>query len=269
MFKNPRIFDQNDKSIKDLIKKLDRYKDTFAQVKPSVIGVYAHALEELATLESFILGKKFDVLHEEKVDQYGHRPDLSIQVDKDFRTQFAAIIKKKYNLDITKMDTVNFDFSNSYDKRKLNFISDKFFKGYQSEKSASFIILTHHKLYDKTHAKDFIAKFDPIIASMDLVLYPEHIRIITLDEFISTFGIEGRPLQDLQYYRQLKDQALSHIPDVSNDAFEILSQLYIKAKLTLDLIKTDPANVARILQTRQLDLTKFLGDPNKKIDDFL
>ncbi|MFW9876147.1 MAG: hypothetical protein ACFFG0_23850 [Candidatus Thorarchaeota archaeon] len=145
----------------------------------------------------------------------------------------------------------------------------EFFKNYQSKDSVSFIILTNQKLYDKSRAQDFIARFDPILAKMDPGFYPEHIILLTIDEFISFFGIEGVPLQNLQVIRKIKYQALSYNNEVSNEAFESLMQLYTRAKLTLSLIKTDPANTARILQTKQLDLTKFLGDPNTKIDDFL
>jgi len=83
------------------------------------------------------------------------------------------------------------------------------------------------------------------------------------------FGIKGIPLKNLKVIRRLKDQALSFNPIVSNRAFNLLYDLYVKAKLTLDLVKTDPRNAAIILKSRQLDLTNFLGDPNKKIDYFL
>jgi len=78
-----------------------------------------------------------------------------------------------------------------------------------------------------------------------------------MDEFISIFGIKDiskglTPLTDLKYFQQLKDEALSHNPDVSNKAFETLYDLYRIAKLTLALIKNDPANAANILKTRQL-----------------
>lgn len=97
---------------------------------------------------------------------------------------------------------------------------------------------------------------------MDQGYYPQHIKMITMDEFISFFGIEGVPLQNLQLIRQLKDQALSHNPDVSHQAFEDLMRLYRSAKMTLALIKSDPANIIRILKSKQLDLSNFLGNPN-------
>jgi len=269
LFSNPENFNQNDKSIRDLKKKLELYLDTFAKISPSLAGIYTHPPEELAVLESFILDKKLDVQHEKEVDEFGHRPDLTLHIDKNFKDQFAATIKKKYGIDFTKIKTLNFDFSNAYNKRQLTYVSAKFYKNYQSKEAVSFIILTNHKLNDKSRAQDFIAKFDPILAKMGSDLYPENIIIITMDEFISVFGIEGVPLQNLQVIQKIKDQALSHNPSISNEAFETLIQLYTKAKLTLELIKTDPANIVRILQTKQLDLTKFLGDPNKKIDDFL
>ncbi len=95
-----------------------------------------------------------------------------------------------------------------------------------------------------------------------------------MDEFISFFEVKNiskgiKPLSDFGNIRLLKDRALSHNPDVSNDAFETLYDLYSRARLTLALIKNDPANAASILRTRQLDIAKFLGDPNKKIDNFL
>lgn len=263
LFSNPDNFDQNKRSLKDVKKKLAQYKDTFAKIAPNLVGIYTHAPEELAVLESFILDKKFDVGHEIKVDKFGHKPDLTLYTDANFRTQFASAIKKKYQIDLTKIKTLNFDFSNAYNKRKLRHVSEKFFKNYQSKEAVSFIILTNHKLYDKVQAKDFIGRFDPILAKMDPALYPEHIKLITLDEFIAFFGIEGTPLQNLEAIRKLKDKALSHNPVVSDKAFNELVQVYTKAKLTLGLIKTDPANVAQILQTKQLDITKFLGDPNK------
>ncbi len=132
-----------------------------------------------------------------------------------------------------------------------------------------FIVLTHHKLYNKDVAKKYIASFDPILDDMDSSLYPEHIKLITMDELISFFSISSIPLENLQSLRNIKDQALSHNPDISNQAFDTLYQLYMKAKLTLKLIKSDPANAVQILKTRQLDMTKFIGDPNKKIGDLV
>ncbi len=268
IFSNPKDFNPNDKSVRDLMNKLDRYKDTFAKVAPTVVGTYTHALEELAVLESFILDKKLDITHEEEVDEYGHQIDLMLHIDKSFRTQFAAAIKAKYNLDLKNIKTINFDFSNAYNPRKTKHVWEKFFKNYQSKESVFFVILTNQKLYDRTRADKFIAKLDPILEKMDASLYPEHIRIITMDEFMSFYGIKGEPLENLQAIRKLKDQALSHNPEISNEAFEKLFALYKKAKLTLKLIKTDPGNVVNILKTSQLDLTKFIGDPSKKIDDF-
>ncbi len=175
--------------------------------------------------------------------------------------EFAIALKRKYQIDLTNIKTVNFDFSNTYNKRKPTFITDKFFKNYQSKEAVSIIILTNNKLYDKDLAKEYIDSFDPVLGRMDPSLYPEHIIIITMDEFTSFFGISGSPSQSLLVFRKLKDQALSHNPKVSDEAFEALFQLYTKAKLTLSLIKTDPANVINILRTKQLDLTKFLGKP--------
>ncbi len=76
-------------------------------------------------------------------------------------------------------------------------------------------------------------------------------------------------MTDFGYIRLLKDRALSHNPDVSNNAFETLFDLYSKAKLTLALVKGDPSHAVSILKTKQLNIAKFLGDPNKKINDFL
>ena len=83
-----------------------------------------------------------------------------------------------------------------------------------------------------------------------------------MDEFISFFGIKGVHLKNMQLIRQLKDKALSYNPDVSNEAFEDLFVLYTQSKMTLSLLKADPANIIQILKSKQLDLVKFLGRPN-------
>lgn len=160
-------------------------------------------------------------------------------------------------LNLSKIDTINIDFSDSYKGKGKQNIKAKFLKNYQSAKSVSLIILTNHKLYDKTTAKTFIDSFDRYLNALSPDYYPQHIRLDTMEEFISFFEIKDiskgiTPLTDLKYYHQLKDEALSHNPDVSNKAFDKLYDLYMIAKLTLALIKNDPANAANILKTKQL-----------------
>ncbi|KKN21906.1 hypothetical protein LCGC14_0920620 [marine sediment metagenome] len=274
LFTNRKNFNQRDLYVKQTIKDLNKYKDTFALISSSVVGFYTHALEELAALTSLILDKKITIEHESTVEDGKHVADLTIQVDKNFRTKYGALFKKKYQLDLSKIVTINIDFTDSYKGRGPLFIKAKFLKNYQSKTSISLIILTNHKLYDKTRAKTYIDSFSPYLNALGPSYFPQHIRLVTMEDFISFFEIKDiskgiKPLTDLGYIRLLKDRALSHDPDVSNEAFEILFHLYIKAKFTLKLIKDTPADAASILRTRQLDITKFLGDPNSKIDDFL
>ncbi|KKM72477.1 hypothetical protein LCGC14_1420130, partial [marine sediment metagenome] len=274
LFANRKDFNQRDFYVKQTIKDLNIYKNTFAQISSRIVGKYTHVLEELASLTSLILDKEISVFHEDKVEDGRHIADLSIQVDKNFRTRYGALFKQKYQLDLSKIDTINIDFTDSYEGRGYQFVKAKFLKNYQSPTSVSLIILTNHMLYDKTRAKTYIAKFDPYLKALSSSYFPQHIRLDTMEEFISFFEIEDiskgiTPLTDFGYIRLLKDQALSHNPDVSNKAFETLYDLYSRAKLTLALLKSNPANAVNILKTKQLNIAKFLGDPNKKIDDFL
>lgn len=274
LFTNRDNFNQNDFYVKQTIEHLDNYKDTFSQISSKVVGIYTHALEELAALTSLILDKKVTVEHEGKAEDGRHVADLSIKVDGEFRTKYGALFKKKYQLDLSKIDTINIDFTDSYQGRGSGFIKAKFLKNYQSATSISLVILTNHLLYDKTRAKTFIDSFNPYLKALGPNYFPQHIRVDTMDEFISFFEVKDiskgiKPLSDFGYIRQLKDRALSHNPDVSNEAFETLYDLYSKARFTLALIKSNPANAAHILKTKQLNIAKFLGDPNKKIDNFL
>ncbi len=175
---------------------------------------------------------------------------------------------------ISKIDTINIDFTDSYEGNGYQFVKAKFLKNYQSATSISLVILTNHHLYDKTRAKTYIDSFNPYLKALGPSYFPQHIRVDTMDEFISFFEVKDiskgiKPLSDFGYIRQLKDRALSHNPSVSNEAFETLYDLYNKARFTLALIKSNPANAAHILKTKQLNIAKFLGDPNKKIDNFL
>ncbi|KKL04942.1 hypothetical protein LCGC14_2611020, partial [marine sediment metagenome] len=246
LFTNRENFIQRDSYVKQIIKNINKYKDTFAQISSKVVGFYTHALEELAALTSLILDKKVTVFHEDKVEDGKHIADLSIQVDKNFRTRYGALFKQKYQLDLSKVKIINIDFTDSYKGRGQHFIKQKFLKNYQSATSVSLIILTNHKLYDKTRAKTFIASFSPYLKALGPSYFPQHIILDTMEEFILFFEIKDiskgiKPLTDFEYIRLLKDRALSHNPDKSNRAFEILYNLYNKAKLTLALVKIDPA----------------------------
>ncbi|KKM65861.1 hypothetical protein LCGC14_1487000, partial [marine sediment metagenome] len=250
-------FNQKDPFVKQAILELNKYKETFAQVSTAVVGIYTHVLEELAALTSLVLDKKISIRHESLVEDGQHVADLSIQVDRKFRSRYSTLFMQKYQIDLSKIDRINIDFSNSYKGKGKQYIKAKFLKNYQSAKSISLIILTNHKLYDKTIAKTFIGSFNPYLNSLGPRYFPQHIKLDTMDEFISIFGIKDiskglTPLTDLKYFQQLKDEALSHNPDVANKAFEKLYDLYRIAKLTLALIKNDPANAANILKTRQL-----------------